>query len=67
VAAPAAKPLHTASRRFWYCHGREAAPILATGPWHIDVANVVPGANEALIGHLIAFARSTIPELDLPG
>jgi hypothetical protein len=67
VAAPAAKPLRPASLRFWYCHGREAAPILATGPWHIDVANVVLVANEALIGHLIAFARSTIPELDLPG
>jgi hypothetical protein len=40
---------------------------LATGTWHIDVANVVLGANEALIGHLIAFARSTIPELDSPG
>jgi len=67
VAAPAAKPLHTASLRFWYCHGREAAPILATGTWHIDVANSVVGANEVLIGHLIAFARSTMPKLDSPG
>jgi hypothetical protein len=37
---------------------------LANATWHIDVANVVLGANEALTGHLIAFARSTTPKLD---
>jgi DNA-binding GntR family transcriptional regulator len=75
VAAAAASPLHAVSRRFWYFHGREAASLLETAKWHIDVANAVAAgdeaqavaANEALIGHLISFARSTIPELDSPG
>jgi hypothetical protein len=40
---------------------------LANATWHIDVANVVLAASEVLIGHLIAFARSTTPKLDSPG
>jgi DNA-binding GntR family transcriptional regulator len=74
VAAAAARPLHAVSRRFWFFHGHDADALPQTAGLHIDVATAVAAgddagavaANEALISHLIAFARSTISELDSP-
>ncbi len=75
VAAAAASPLHAVSRRFWFFHGHDTASLPAAAARHIDVATAVAAgdeaqalaAHEALIAHLIAFARSTIPELDPAG
>ena len=75
VAAAAAIPLHAVSRRFWFFHGHDAKALPVTAGLHVDVATAVAAAdeagamaaNDALIAHLVAFARSTIPELDSPG
>lgn len=75
VASAAVRPLHAVSRRFWFFHGHDARDLPETAARHIDVASAVAAgdearaiaANDALIGHLIAFARSTIPELDSAG
>ncbi len=75
VAAAAASPLHAVSRRFWFFHGHDTTALPVAAGLHTDVATAVVAAdearamaaNEALIAHLVAFARSTIPELDPPG
>lgn len=75
VAAAAASPLHAAARRFWFFHGQDAKDLAGAAALHLDVAAAVVAADEAravaasdaLIAHLVAFARLTIPELDGPG
>jgi DNA-binding GntR family transcriptional regulator len=70
IAANAVASLQAVSRRFWYFHKAENELSTAIVPLHAAVAATVaaadePGAQaaaEALIDHLFAFARSTLPE-----
>jgi len=75
VAAAAARPLHAVSRRFWFFHGQDQRELTVMAGLHVGVAEAVVAGDETgavalherMIAHLIAFARSTIPELDSSG
>lgn len=70
VAANAIASLQAVSRRFWYFHKAEDELSTAIVPLHAAVAAAVAAGDEreagtaadALIDHLFAFARPTLPE-----
>ena len=70
VAANAIASLQAVSRRFWYFHKAEDELSTAIVPLHAAVAAAVAAGDEreagtsadALIDHLFAFARATLPE-----
>lgn len=73
IAAAAVATLHAVSRRFWFFHHGGPAELAETTRLHASVARAVAAADEAvaaeasdrLIAHLVAFARGTLPELEI--
>ena len=71
IAANAVAALHAVSRRFWFYHQADSALAAETLKRHSDLAAAIAGGDEAcavaasddLIDHLLAFARSTLPDI----
>jgi DNA-binding GntR family transcriptional regulator len=71
IAANAVAALHAVSRRFWFYHHVNSPLSGETLTRHVELARAVASgdesraahASDALLEHLFAFARATLPEV----